>query len=90
MGGEVPAMMIIEAITRLRTEGIGNPDSLLEESFSIIDEERLLLEAPQYTRPPEFSGLSVPEVLLSGNHANIKKWRSAESLKKTTKNRPDL
>ncbi len=90
MGGEVPAMMIIEAITRLLTEGIGNPDSLLEESFSITDENKLLLESPQYTRPPEYAGLSVPEVLLSGNHANIKKWRWAEALKKTKKNRPDL
>ncbi len=90
MGGEVPAMMILEAITRLLTEGIGNPDSLLEESFSITNNQQTLLEAPQYTRPPEYEGKTVPEVLLSGNHSKIKEWRLQEAIKKTKKNRPDI
>lgn len=91
MGGEIPAMLIMEAVTRLLDSGIGNPDSLLEESFSIKDEnDNLLLEAPQYTRPAEYQGLKVPEVLLSGNHQEIAKWRKEESLQRTKKNRPDL
>ena len=90
MGGEVPAMMIIESLTRLLTEGIGNPESLLEESFSIQNDGKILLEAPQYTRPPEYMGAKVPEILLSGNHLKIKEWRLNEAAKKTKKNRPDL
>lgn len=87
MGGEVPAMVIVEAIARLRDEVIGNPDSLASESFS---QDPNQVEAPQYTRPPEFQGLKVPEVLLSGNHGAISEWRKKEALAKTARNRPDL
>ena len=90
MGGEVPAMFIIEAASRLLTEGIGNPDSLDEESFSIKDGENLQLEAPHYTRPPEYREAKVPEVLLSGDHQKIKAWREEQSKIRTKQNRPDL
>lgn len=87
MGGEVPAMAIIEAVTRLVPGVVGNEESIQHESFS---QSALLLEAPHYTRPPEFRGLKVPEVLLSGNHQKIEAWRQAESRKRTEQNRPDL
>ena len=90
MGGEVPAMFVIEAVTRLLSEGIGNPDSLNEESFSLKAEGNLLLEAPHYTRPPEYRGKKVPEVLLSGDHKKIKAWREEQSKIRTKQNRPDL
>lgn len=82
--GEVAAMVIMDAVAR-RIEGVIRPESLQEESFS-----RALLEYPQYTRPAEFRGLRVPEVLISGHHEQIRRWRLRESLKKTWKNRPDL
>lgn len=85
MGGEVPAMLLIEAVTRLKPEIIGNPDSLQNESFN-----ENLLEAPQYTRPREFEGQSVPEDLLSGSHKKIAEWKKTAGLTKTKKNRPDL
>ncbi|WKZ56193.1 MAG: tRNA (guanosine(37)-N1)-methyltransferase TrmD [Bdellovibrionota bacterium] len=88
MGGEVAAMVVIEATTRLIPGVIGNAESALHESFS--DQTRGLLESPQYTRPPEFMGLRVPEVLLSGNHALISAWRIAESERRTKALRPDL
>ena len=90
MGGEVPAMFIVEAVTRLLSEGIGNPDSLDEESFSIQNEGKLQLEAPHYTRPPEYLGRKVPDVLLSGDHQKIKAWREEQSKIRTKLNRPDL
>lgn len=82
-GGELAAMVIIEAVSRLIPGVLGNPESLVEESFST--EARL--EYPQYTRPEEFRGIRVPEVLLSGDHAKIRAWREAESLKRTAERR---
>jgi tRNA (guanine37-N1)-methyltransferase len=89
MGGEIPAMVVIESITRLVDNVLGNTESLEIESFS-ESPEGLLLEAPQYTRPPVFNGQPVPEVLLSGNHKEIEKWRRQKSLEKTNLIRPDL
>lgn len=83
-GGELPAMILIDAISR-NIEGVLNEDSTSEESFS-----NGLLEYPQYTRPEEFMGRKVPKVLLSGHHANIEKWRHEKSLEITKKRRPDL
>lgn len=83
-GGELPTMTIIDCLSRF-IPGVITNESLDEESFS-----NGLLEYPQYTRPQKFKGLEVPEVLLSGNHAEIKKWRQQKSLEKTQKIRPDL
>ncbi len=85
MGGEVAAMALMEASSRFVPGVLGNADSLLEESF-----EHHLLEYPQYTKPREFEGQEVPEVLLSGNHAHISQWRAEQSLALTAKRRPDL
>ncbi len=84
-GGELAAMAIIEAVARLVPGVLGNPESLREESFGDAT-----LEYPQYTRPEEFRGLRVPEVLLSGDHAKIRAWRKTEALKRTERRRPDL
>ena len=84
-GGEIPAMVLIDSVLRYVPDVLGNSESTVDESFS-----QPLLEYPQYTRPQEFLGMSVPEVLLSGNHANIEKWRKEQSLKITRQNRPDL
>ncbi|MDQ1729150.1 MAG: tRNA (guanine37-N1)-methyltransferase [Pyrinomonadaceae bacterium] len=84
-GGEPAALVVIDAVVRLLPGALGNEDSIVNESFS---EGRL--GHPQYTRPPEFSGLSVPEVLLTGNHAEIARWRREAALRKTQRNRPDL
>lgn len=83
-GGELPAMVMADSIIRL-LDGTISQDSLSEESFT-----NNLLEYPQYTRPQNFKGLEVPEVLLSGHHANIAKWRKEKSIEITRKNRPDL
>ena len=83
-GGELPAMVLIDSVSRY-VEGVLNKESTSEESFS-----NGLLEYPQYTRPEEFRGKKVPEVLISGHHENIKKWREEKSLEITKKNRPDL
>ena len=83
-GGEIPAMAVIDAVARLIPNVITN-ESLENESFS-----NNLLEYDQYTRPLEFKGLKVPEILTSGHHANIEKWREQNSLENTKKNRPDL
>ena len=83
-GGELPAMVMIDSLAR-NIEGVINSQSLKDESFS-----NGLLEYPQYTRPEEFEGLKVPEVLLSGHHQNIDKWREKKSIEITKKNRPDL
>lgn len=86
-GGELPAMIMIDAITRLLPEVI-REESPHEESFSLKDEDgSLLLEYPQYTRPLEFRGKKVPDVLLSGNHAEIAKWRLEQAKALTTKRR---
>ena len=83
-GGEIPAMVLIDSVSRY-VEGVLNQDSIKEESFS-----NGLLEYPQYTRPEVFEGEKVPEVLLSGNHQNIDKWRKDKSLEITKNKRPDL
>jgi len=84
-GGEIAAMTIVDAVTRLIPGVLGSEESA--ESDSFCDG---LLEYPQYTRPPEFRGLAVPEILLSGNHELIRKWRRSQSLHKTRLLRPDL
>ena len=84
-GGEIPAMVLIDSVLRYVPDVLGNSESTVDESFS-----QPLLEYPQYTRPQEFLGVCVPEVLVSGNHANIDKWRKEQSLEITRKNRPDL
>ena len=84
-GGELPAMIIVDAVTRLIPGVLGKEASLLHESF-----EDNLLEGPQYTRPADFRGKKVPDVLLSGNHNAIEKWRKSQALAKTKKVRPDL
>lgn len=83
-GGEIPAMLIVDSITRLLPGSI-NPLSPQDESF-----EENLLEYPQFTRPDSYKGLSVPKILTSGNHKEIEKWKKSESLKRTKKFRPDL
>jgi tRNA (guanine37-N1)-methyltransferase len=83
-GGEVAAMVIIEAATRLIPGVLGNPDSLKEESHSITgNDDLLLVEYPNYTKPSNWRGLDVPEVLLSGNHGEIAKWRKAQAERRT-------
>lgn len=86
-GGEVATLVIMEAIIRLLPGVIGNPSSLDEESHSIIDGDSALVEYPNYTKPKVWRGLEVPDVLLSGNHGEIAKWR-LEQAKSRTKNRP--
>jgi tRNA (guanine37-N1)-methyltransferase len=85
-GGELAAMVIIETVARLVPGVLGNPDSLREESFG----DGATLEYPQYTRPEEFRGMRVPEILLSGDHGKIKRWRESEAGKRTVRRRPDL
>jgi len=84
-GGEVPAMVLIEGMARLVPGVLGNPDSLGRESF-----QANALEGPQYTRPAEFRGLAVPEVLRSGDHAAVERWRSERAHEFTRRRRPDL
>ena len=84
-GGELAAMVIIDAVVRLLPDALGDENSATEESFS-----QGLLEYPQYTRPEEFRGMTVPDVLLSGDHAKIAQWRKQQSLERTKKRRPDL
>jgi len=83
-GGEIPAMVLIDSVSRY-VEGVIKEDSTSEESFS-----NNLLEYPQYTRPEEFHGNKVPEVLISGHHENIRKWRREKSLQNTYNKRPEL
>jgi tRNA (guanine37-N1)-methyltransferase len=84
-GGEVAVLVILEAVGRLLPGVVGNAESLVEESHAAG-----LLEAPVYTKPPEFRGLPVPEVLRSGDHARIARWRRDQSLQRTARRRPDL
>lgn len=84
-GGETAACVMVDAVVRLLPDVLGKASSHEDDSFSSG-----LLEFPQYTRPADFRGMNVPDVLLSGNHANIKKWRRFESLKRTFTRRPDL
>jgi len=83
--GALPAMMIVDAVTRLIPGVLGDDESARDESFS-----QPLLEYPQYTRPADFRGWKVPEVLLSGNHAEIARWRSEQARLRTAERRPDL
>jgi tRNA (guanine37-N1)-methyltransferase len=83
--GALPAMVVIDAVARLLPGVLGDDESSCDESFSAG-----LLEYPQYTRPAEFRGMKVPEVLLSGNHAEIEKWRREQAKLRTEKQRPDL
>ena len=85
-GGEVAACLIVEAVTRLRDGAMGNAQSPVTESFGVSG----LLEEPQYTRPAEFRGAAVPAVLLSGDHARIERYRGAQRLHRTVRERPDL
>ncbi|MEK6238025.1 MAG: tRNA (guanosine(37)-N1)-methyltransferase TrmD, partial [Planctomycetales bacterium] len=86
-GGEVAAMAVIDSVTRMIPGVLGDEQSNRGDSFS--GEDRLL-EYPQYTRPPEYRGLRVPDVLLSGNHPEIARWRQEQSLARTEQRRPDL
>jgi len=104
-GGELPAAMILDAVTRLIPGALGNEDSAVNESFSVAEIERArqaaplqkttsngrgILDYPHYTRPQSFRGWDVPEVLVSGNHEEIRRWRRERALEKTRRNRPDL
>ena len=84
-GGEIPAMVLLDGVVRLLPGALGHPESANEESF-----ENGLLDCPHYTRPPEFRGLKVPDVLLSGNHQAIDRWRHEQALKRTRERRADL
>ncbi len=84
-GGEIPAMAVVETVSRLIPGVLGDENSVVEESFS-----EPLLEYPQYTRPRDFNGYKVPEVLISGNHKKIQEWQKQQALKKTAEVRPDL
>lgn len=85
MGGELPALCVIEAVTRLLPGALGDEESHRQDSFASG-----LLDYPEYTRPAEFRGLAVPEVLLSGHHGNVAAWRRREALRRTLLRRPDL
>jgi tRNA (guanine37-N1)-methyltransferase len=95
-GGELAACVFIDAVTRLLPGVLNNQSSIINESFSVIPGESSLstdcplLDCPHYTRPEDFEGSKVPEVLLSGDHAKIRQWRRKKALEKTLKNRPDL
>ncbi len=84
-GGELPALALIDAVTRLLPGALGAPEGAWDDSHAAG-----LLEYPQYTRPPEFRGWGVPEVLLSGDHARIARWRHEQALLRTRQRRPDL
>jgi len=84
-GGELPAMLLIDGVTRLLPGAVGDADSVEQDSFS-----NGLLDYPQYTRPETEDGLTVPEVLMSGDHSQIARWRKMQSLGRTYKKRPDL
>jgi tRNA (guanine37-N1)-methyltransferase len=84
-GGELPALVIVDAVARLVPGVVGDEDSVARDSF-----ERGILDYPQYTRPATFEGFEVPAVLLSGHHAEIDKWRRREALARTLDRRPDL
>ena len=85
-GGEVAALVVVESVARLLPGVVGNPQSLVEESHGLAG----LLEYPVYTKPPVWDGLEVPEVLVSGHHARIERWRRDEALARTAELRPDL
>ncbi len=84
-GGSLAAMVIVDAVTRLLPGAVGEPLSILNDSFTSG-----LLDYPSYTRPSEYEGMRAPEVLLSGDHDSVRRWRKKEALKKTASRRPDL
>jgi len=84
-GGEIPALIVIDAVARLVPGVLGDPDGAMDDSHASG-----LLEYPQYTRPPVFRGWGVPDVLLSGNHAEIQRWRRQQALLRTLRRRPDM
>jgi len=84
-GGELPALVLVDAVTRLLPGVLGDPDAAMDDSHATG-----LLEYPHYTRPPEFRNWTIPDVLLSGNHAEIDRWRRQEALRRTLNLRPDL
>jgi tRNA (guanine37-N1)-methyltransferase len=103
-GGELPAAIVLDAVTRLLPGALGNEASTENESFRQLDavdasatagnshprRARLLLDYPHYTRPAEFRGWKVPDVLIGGHHAEVAKWRAQQAAEKTRRNRPDL
>jgi len=89
-GGELAAAVVVDTVARLLPGVLGNEASAVWESFSEEGHGAALLDCPQYTRPAEFRGLRVPEILLSGNHEEIRKWRRKAAEEKTARMRPDL
>ena len=90
-GGELAALLVLDAVARLEPGVLGNVASAHSESFSPVEDHRIgILDCPQYTRPAEFRGWTAPEVLLGGNHEQIRRWRRRAALEKTLRNRPDL
>src|SRR5215467_2799927 len=89
-GGEIAAVVVVDAVTRYVPGVVGKEESVLRDSFSDPASERQSVEHPHYTRPAEFRGWKVPEVLISGDHNAVREWRQQAALKKTEKNRPDL
>lgn len=90
-GGELAAAVVVDAVARLLPGVLGNQDSSLQESFSEDEDgQDGILDCPHYTRPADFRGLRVPDVLLAGNHAEIRKWRRQAAIEKTRRLRPDL
>jgi len=89
-GGELAAAVVVDAVARLLPGVLGNEDSAVRESFSEFGETAGILDYPQYTRPAEFRGWKAPEVLLSGNHEEIRRWRRQAALEKTARLRPEL
>ncbi len=95
-GGEAAAMVIVDAVVRLMPGALGHEESAVEESFSVpasakdSDSQAVCLEYPHYTRPREFRGMVVPDILLSGDHARIRAWRAEQAMKRTQDRRPDL
>jgi tRNA (guanine37-N1)-methyltransferase len=89
-GGEIPAMVLVDSVVRLIPGVLEKSEATEFESFSLLHNGQTVVEYPQYTHPEEFRGLKVPEILRSGNHAEIEKWRKEQALEITKKNRPDL
>ncbi|MCL5743798.1 MAG: tRNA (guanosine(37)-N1)-methyltransferase TrmD, partial [Acidobacteria bacterium] len=89
-GGELPAAVVIDAVARLVPGVLGNQDSALRESFSDPADMPGILDCPQYTRPAEWRGWKAPEVLLSGNHEEVRRWRHRAAVEKTARLRPEL
>ncbi|HZY41598.1 MAG TPA: tRNA (guanosine(37)-N1)-methyltransferase TrmD, partial [Anaerolineae bacterium] len=84
-GGELAALVVVDAVIRLKPGALGDPDGAIDDSHASG-----LLEYPHYTRPPEFRGWGVPEVLLSGDHAKVDRWRREQALRRTWQRRPDM